>query len=218
MTASTDTSRPWAYLSWPNRISLLRLIMVAPFILLLRQQQSVPVCRYLALGTFVLLALSDGLDGYLARRLNRKTRLGSILDPLADKVLIICAAVLLALPRSAVVGTKLPDWVVVMIVGKDLWVIIGFLLVFLLTGRVHVVPSLPGKLCTFAQLLMVGLVLLSPDLNRLGWQIGSWLAWGAWWATGVLCGLSVVSYSRIGIAIVAEADAKNAAGGPDQAA
>lgn len=199
-------TRPWAYLSWPNRISLLRLLLVAPFVVLMGHQQSRELFRYLALGIFVFMALSDLVDGFLARRLGRSTRLGAILDPLADKALITCAAILLSLEHSHVRGARLPDWVVVLIVGKDLWVVVGFLVVFLLTGRVKVMPTMPGKMVTAGQLMMVTAVLLSPELNAVGLPVGTWLARVLWWAVGGLCLLSVISYTRLGLAFVAEAD------------
>lgn len=199
-------TRPWAYLSWPNRISLLRLLLVAPFVVLMGHQQSRGLFRYLALGIFVFMALSDLVDGFLARRLGRSTRLGAILDPLADKALITCAAILLSLEHSHVRGARLPDWVVVLIVGKDLWVVVGFLVVFLLTGRVKVMPTMPGKMVTCAQLMMVTAVLISPELNAVGLPVGTWVARVLWWAVGGLCLLSVISYTRLGLAFVAEAD------------
>ncbi len=210
MESKGEKTRTWAYLSWPNRISFLRLALVVPFFILIQQHHSYEPYRFIALGIFILMGLSDLLDGYLARRLDCKTRLGAILDPLADKTLIICAVVLLSLPHSAVKGTQLPDWVVVMIVGKDLWVVAGYIVVFLLTGKDRATPSLPGKLCTVAQLLMVGFVLLSPEINLIGWRLGTRIAMAFWWAAAVLAGLSVISYTRIGIAVVAEADKESA--------
>ena len=112
-----DKIKPWMSLNWPNRISLLRLLLVPPFVVLLMHQRQWPTARYIALVIFSAMAFSDLADGLMARRFNAKTRLGAILDPLADKVLIICAAVLLSLPNSAVEGAKLADWVVVAIVG-----------------------------------------------------------------------------------------------------
>ncbi len=200
------SARPWAYLGWPNRLSLLRLLLVAPFVVLLQNHQDQPIYRYLALGLFAFMAASDVVDGFLARRLNCKSRLGAILDPLADKTLIVCAVVLLSMPGSAVKDATLPGWVVVMIVGKDLWVIAGFLIIFLLTGSVHVLPSWPGKICTVGQVAMVTAVLISPELNLLGLSVGTHLARVLWYAVAGFCALSVVSYTRIGLTFVAEAD------------
>jgi len=218
MRSLADIAWPWNTLNWPNRITLLRLLLVAPFVVLMMRQQQRPLYRYVALGIFVAMALSDMADGVLARRLGRSTRLGAILDPLADKTLIICAAVLLALPGSSVRGAALPAWVAVLIVGKDLWVLVGFLVVFLLTGKVRVLPTRAGKACTVGQLAMVSAILLSPDLNRLGREAGTHLARALWWAVAGLCLLSVVSYTRLGLSFVAEADQGGSSGQADRAA
>ncbi|MHC4295051.1 MAG: CDP-alcohol phosphatidyltransferase family protein [Planctomycetota bacterium] len=201
--ASQDV-RPWGSLSWPNRISILRLLLVAPFVMMLMNQGEWAYARHAALGIFIVTGLSDLLDGMLARRLNLKTRLGAILDPLADKALIICAVVLLALPDSAVEGFLLPNLVMVIIVGKDLWVIIGFIVVYLVTDRFRVYPTLVGKATTFGQLVMVGLVLIAPDLNRLSPKLGSHLAYGASWIVAGLSITAVLSYTRLGLLFVAE--------------
>ena len=196
-------------MNWPNRITLLRLLLVAPFVVLMQHQQAQPVCRYVAMGLLMVVAASDVADGFLARRLASKTRLGAILDPLADKALITCAAVLLALPHSSVRGARLPDWVVVTIVGKDLWVVIGFAVLFLLTGKVRVRPAWAGKLCTAAQLAMVLAVLISPELNRLVPQLGRYLATVLWWIVAALSLAATISYTRMGLAFLAEEEPPN---------
>ncbi len=200
----SDQVKPWGSLSWANRISILRLLMVAPFLILVMNQHDWAPARYCALGIFVGMAISDYLDGVLARRLNQRTRLGAILDPLADKVLIICAVVLLSLPASAVPGARISNWVVVAIVGKDLWVIMGFLVIYLVTDRFRVRPTLAGKAATAGQLIMVGLVLIAPDLNRLSEGVGTQLAKAAGWGVAALSAAAGASYTRLGLRFVAE--------------
>jgi len=192
----------WRALSWPNRISLLRLLLVAPFVVLLMNQQQYDAARYAAAGIFVFMALSDALDGMLARRLNAKTRLGAILDPLADKTLVICATILLSLPDSSVRGARLPSWVVVCVVGKDLWVTIGFVVIYLVTDRLRTQPTVEGKAATFGQLIMVGFVLIAPELNRLGGDAGTWAANIMSWCVAALCVLAVMSYTRRGLGFI----------------
>jgi len=196
------TSKPWKVLNWPNRISLLRLLLVGPFIVLLMHASpdGWPWARHAALGIFVVMAVSDFVDGMLARRLNLRTRLGAILDPLADKVLIICSVVVLSIRESA----NMPDWVVVAVVGKDLYVIIGFIVIYLVTDKFRVRPTLAGKLCTLGQLVMVVAVLAAPDLDRLGGAVGSWFVKICYWGVAGLVGLAVVSYTRLGLIFVAE--------------
>ena len=206
--------RPWASLNWPNRISLIRLLLVAPFIVLLMNQNQWPHARHAALLIFVAMAFSDLLDGVLARRLSQRTTLGAILDPLADKVLIICAVVLLSLPESAVPEAVISNWVVVAIVAKDLWVIIGFVVVYLVTDRMCVRPTRAGKTATFGQLVMVALVLAAPDVNEFVPQAGTRLATGAEWLTVALSVASVISYTRLGLSFLAEADKPLEANGP----
>ena len=192
----------WRALSWPNRISLLRLLLVAPFVVLLMNQQQSDAARYAAVGIFVFMAVSDALDGMLARRLDAKTRLGAILDPLADKTLVICATIMLSLPGSSVRGALLPAWVVVCVVGKDLWVIIGFVVIYLVTDRFRTQPTLEGKAATFGQLIMVGFVLIAPELNRLGGDVGTWTTNILSWCVAALCVLAVMSYTRLGLAFI----------------
>ena len=195
----------WKALNWPNRISILRLLMVLPFIVLLLNQHTWgDVARHLALVVFVIVAVSDFIDGFLARRLNIKPRLGAILDPLADKVLIICSTVLLSLPDSAVPGHQLPNWLVVVIVGKDLWVILGFVVIYLVTDRFRVLPTKAGKASTAAQLVMVCLVLLAPELDKLAPGLGAGSTRVLIWTVAVLCAAAVISYTRLGLSFVAE--------------
>jgi len=198
--------RPWRVLNWPNRISLLRLLLVAPFIVLVLNQNDpeCPWARHAALGVFVEMAVSDFLDGLLARRLNLRTRLGAILDPLADKILIISSVILLAIPQSAVPQIPVPSWVVVAVVGKDLYVILGFLVVYLVTDRFRVRPSLAGKACTMVQLVMVVVVLAAPDLNALGAPAGTMAGRFCFWVVAVLVLLAMISYTRLGLSFIAE--------------
>ena len=201
-----DRLKPWSYLTWPNRITMLRLLLVPPFVVVMQHQQSDRIYRYAATGLFSIMVLSDLLDGFLARRLHCQTKLGAILDPLADKALMMCAAILLSLPHSAVVGNKLPDWVVVMIVGKDLWIITWFVITFMLAGRTWSAPSTSSKLCTAAQAVMIITILVSPELNWLVNNLGKYLAQVLWWITALLCVLAATSYTRMGLAVIGQSD------------
>jgi len=179
-------------------------LLVAPFVMLIINQQShAPYARYAALAIFVVTALSDLLDGVLARRLNQKTRLGAILDPLADKVLLICATVLLALPATCVPGSQLPNWVVVAVVAKDLWVTIGFVVIYLVTDRLRTRPTVTGKACMVAQVLMVGFTLIAPELNSVMTGLGWWTMMASSFVVLGLCALGVMSYTRLGLRFIA---------------
>ncbi len=203
MTSGTRNRFPlWRGLNWPNRISLIRLGLIVPFILLMLNHQDWPPARPMALAVFLLVAVSDFVDGLLARRLGQQTRLGAVLDPLADKLLIICAVVLLAMDSAAIEGTQLPLFVVVAVVGKDLWVLIGFVVLYLVTDRFVVRPSVFGKASTFGQLVMVLAHLAAPDVNALAGGMGYALALALEWVVVGLSILAVISYTRMGLGVV----------------
>ncbi len=132
---------------------MLRVILVPVFILLI-------VYGYLteALMTFVLAGLTDLLDGLIARRFNLKSQLGMLLDPLADKLLLVSAFVLLSLPGLDL-QTRIPVWLTVTVISRDVLLVIGVVIVNLALGRHVFPPSIWGKLTTIWQLLAVFLVL-----------------------------------------------------------
>jgi CDP-diacylglycerol--glycerol-3-phosphate 3-phosphatidyltransferase len=189
-------------LSWPNRITLSRIILVAPFVvcvLNVQDPQWGTAARRAALGILVIMGISDVLDGFLARRLRQETPLGKFLDPLADKLLVICSVVLLARQSTSVPGGILPSIVVVAAIGKDLLVVVGFCIVYLITLRTCISPRRPGKLCTCAQLAMVFAVLLRPDLPSFLRRLPD----VCWWTATALAVVAAVDYFRFGQRFVA---------------
>ncbi len=171
------------WLNWPNRITIVRIALVPPFVIcLLNLNDSAwSGWRHLALGLFTVMGVSDALDGFLARRLSEETALGRFLDPVADKLLIASAVVLLAINSTAVPGFELPSWVPVVALGKDVLTVIGFGLVYAITGEFFIQPRILGKSCTLVQLLMIAFCLLAPDLPPVlqrPWPILYWLASG----------------------------------------
>ncbi len=139
----------------PNLISILRLLLVPWFALLLLEEKFV-----LALGLFVLMGISDGLDGYLARALDAKSSLGEALDPLADKVMLTAALVIMGHMEL------MPMWLAVLAVSRD-FLIIGGALVCYLFWRTKVLTVLTvGKINTFLQIVLV-LALLGQQLVPL---------------------------------------------------
>jgi CDP-diacylglycerol--glycerol-3-phosphate 3-phosphatidyltransferase len=189
-------------LTWPNRITLSRIILVAPFVvcvLSLQDPQWGQAARRGALAILAVMAVSDVLDGFLARRLRQETPLGRFLDPVADKLLIICAVVLLARQNTSVPGCVLPSIVVVAAIGKDLLVVVGFCIIYIITSRACISPRRPGKLCTCAQLAMVFAALLHPDLPVLLARLPD----VCWWTATALAVVSAVDYFRFGQRFVA---------------
>ncbi|MBP7935899.1 MAG: CDP-alcohol phosphatidyltransferase family protein [Phycisphaerae bacterium] len=203
-------------ISWPNRITLARILLVGPFVVMLLHLQD-PAwgdrARWLALGIFAAMAVSDALDGYLARRLHQESAVGRFLDPLADKMLILCSVGLLAHRGTHVSGMLLPDVVAVTVIGKDLIVVIGFCIVYFSTSRIYIEPRRVGKLCTFAQLSMVISILLSPDLP----ESLSWIPVVLWWTASILAAATVIQYFQMARRFLAAHEANGAKGRANEA-
>ena len=191
-------------LSWPTRITLMRILLIVPFVACMLNINDVSLdeptrrlLRYIAVTIFVVMAVSDALDGYLARHLKQITRFGTFLDPLADKLLMTSACLLLVSDRGHVSGFRLPETVVVLIIGKDVLTMLGFLVVYLITSHIHIVPVAAGKLATAIQLVMVSLILIAPELSAVvpGYQVFLRIVW---WSAGAAAVLATLVYIRNG--------------------
>lgn len=134
----------------PNALSLLRVFMVAPFLIAV-------IYRHfpIALGIFVVAGITDFLDGYLARHLKQKTVLGTFLDPLGDRLLSTVAFISLS------VQGLLPPWLAVTVVAKDIYVALGAGVLHYSGNLSVAVPSFWGKLSTLLQIIAVGVALLA---------------------------------------------------------
>ncbi len=184
-----------------NQITLLRIILIIPFVICMvesRQNPSGHLFRYAATGIFALMAISDALDGYLARVKKQVTRLGTFLDPLADKLLMTCACILLSIPATSVEGFVLPVEVVVLIIGKDVLVLLGFVVLYFMTGTASIVPVGAGKAATFLQLLMAGAILIGPEAIAVT-SLWSPFVRILWWLTGGAAALAGGVYIRNGL-------------------
>lgn len=131
----------------PNIITFGRLCAVPLAVWLVLRQQTA-----LAFGLFALAGVSDGVDGWLARR-RGGSPLGAMLDPVADKALLVCMFVTLAVIRV------LPDWLAILVVFRDVVIVGGIMVMWQLSMPVRIKPLLLSKLNTALQLLLVGVVL-----------------------------------------------------------
>ncbi len=191
-------------LSWATRITLLRVLLIVPFVICLVNINDPAVSpaartglRHVAIGIFIVMAVSDAVDGYLARRYRQITKLGTFLDPVADKLLMTSACILLASQRGHVEGFTLPTTVVVAIVGKDVLIVLGFAIVYLITSQIHVVPVTSGKIATALQLVMVACVLTAPEFSRVIPHYRDLLS-VLWWSSAAVAILATVVYIRNG--------------------
>lgn len=138
----------------PNLLTVLR-IAAAPVMMLLLKSE-----RYdLAVVVFLAAGVSDGLDGFIAKRFDCETRLGAVLDPIADKLLLVTSFVMLTL-----LG-ELPFWLLVTVVFRDLLIVGGYLVLVVLHGSVRMRPTVISKINTLLQILLVALVLV----QAAGW-------------------------------------------------
>ena len=173
----------------PNILTLIR-ILISPLLVIFLIHGMFAH----ALLAFALAGASDGLDGLLARWLDQGTPLGAILDPIADKVLIISTFVSLA-----VLGLS-PPWVSVVVISRDIFIVIG-LAVFSLNGiRVTIRPSRLSKVNTAAQIVLV-LAILSDQVGLFTMGVWPWLCW-------IVAGLTILSgmhYLHMGMNLFQEA-------------
>ena len=144
----------------PNLITFARLLLVPPILFYLLNG------RYgLALALFVVAGLSDALDGFLAKQFGWSSRLGGLLDPIADKLLLVSCY--LALTWQGL----LPVWLTAVVIGRDLIILVGATVYHVLVERLEAAPSVISKLNTLSQLLLVVAVLFHYGAYALpaGW-------------------------------------------------
>ena len=185
--------------SWPTWVTLVRILLIAPFLVCLLNVQQWWAARWVGLAVFAVMAVSDALDGFLARRLDAHTVLGKFLDPVADKLLVLSAVVTLATESASVVGKIVPNWVVVAVVGKEVVVVLGFVLIYLATGRMCLQPRPSGKICTVLQFAMVVSILLWPNLPGPLRYLPDLL----WWLVTALAAISAADYCIVGMRFAA---------------
>lgn len=128
----------------PNTITLARLFMVPVLILILKDEN-----YRLALLVFLVAGISDALDGYIAKKFNFVSHFGAVLDPVADKLLLVSAYIMLT-----IIG-HVPFWLVLAVVSRDLFIVGGYMVVTSLMGAITMNPSMLSKLNTFMQIILV---------------------------------------------------------------
>jgi len=139
----------------PNILSLARIGLV-PFVIVLLQDQ-----QFLAaLLVFLIAGVTDGLDGWIAKHFDARTELGAILDPLADKALLVSAYVMLSIMEL------IPFWLMVAVVFRDVIIVVGYLMMVIFYGSVEMQPLRLSKLNTFLQISFILVV-----LSALAWSL-----------------------------------------------
>ena len=159
-------------LTFANKVTI-GLILLVPFfiatVLYLSPQR--PYLRWVALGLFLTAVISDIIDGYIARVHHQKTRAGAILDPLADKVLLISAFICLYIRRGSFEEFVFPLWFVVAIISRDIILILGAMIIQLATGKLEMEANRSGKMTAFLQIVCVLGMLLQWSFTRVFWYV-----------------------------------------------
>jgi CDP-diacylglycerol--glycerol-3-phosphate 3-phosphatidyltransferase len=178
-------------LTFANKVTICRILAVPFFIIaLLYYSPEHDSTRLIALGIFLFAVISDVIDGYIARTRNQKTQAGAILDPLADKLLLISAFICLNHIGSQFSSFHLPVWLIVAVISRDVILLIGSTLIYMLHATLPEEATRWGKLSTFFQVLTVISVLVL-------WPIP--LLWGV---CLIFTAISGVDYIRRGIKIM----------------
>ncbi len=153
-----------------NKITIARILLVPVFVVcLLHYLGGGPeVYRIVAVAVFLLAALGDGVDGYVARRFNQKTDMGAVLDPVADKLLLVLGLVILSLSNSPRLD-RIPLWLAGTVLGRDVMLLLLGVLVYYLVGHVTVRPHFIGKTATVLQMACVVWALIKGPTGWLFW-------------------------------------------------
>ena len=148
-----------------NKITIARIILIPFFI------AAVVYSRLnAALALFILAIISDGADGFIASALKQKTQLGTILDPIADKMLIISAYICLSVVSTVPEHLRLPAYVPIVIISRDTIIVLGSVIVYLMKGDIRVSPSIVGKVTTFFQMITIVCILMRFEHSGLVWN------------------------------------------------
>jgi len=136
------------------------MVLIPVFVSLLFYQRFL-----LALGIFILAGITDGLDGLLARRFNQKSQLGTILDPIADKLMLVTSFVVLSMrsvfPQPLPSHLPVPFWVTVAVISRDVFILVGAAAINIVTGFRGFRPSMLGKINTTVQIFAIGAIMFA---------------------------------------------------------
>lgn len=179
----------------PNQITIARILLIPVFVVLAIYYGKTVTAghpdeylRFATIAVFLAAALSDGIDGWLARRYHLKSRLGAILDPIADKGLMLTAIITLSVTKWPY---ELPVWYPVIVIARDIMIVTGCGLLRILNDHLEVRPSLLGKASTFLQMLTVAVVMLQ-------WQYCEPVVW----ISGIVTLVSGFAYMAEGIRLL----------------
>jgi cardiolipin synthase len=147
----------------PNMLTVFRMVLIPAFVTLLFYQRFV-----LALAVFVIAGLTDGLDGLLARRFQQESQLGTVLDPIADKLMMVTAFVVLSMrsifPQPVPSHLPIPFWVTIAVISRDVFIVVGAAAINIMTGFRGFRPSWLGKANTTVQIIAIAIIMFAASV------------------------------------------------------
>jgi cardiolipin synthase len=182
-----------------NKITVVRILMIPAFVTMaiyygqsVQRGEPLEWQRFAAIIIFLLASVSDGLDGYIARRYNQRSTLGVILDPIADKGLLLSGVITLSITNWSNDPDygRFPAWFPVLIVTRDAVILVGSAVLHILNGKVQVRPSWTGKVATVLQMAAIAWVMLQLRFLPLIYVVA---------AAGLFTFISGIIYVRNGV-------------------
>ena len=168
--AFTFDRHPRSIMTTANKITVVRILMIPVFVTMaiyygqsIERGTPLEWQRFTAIAIFLVAAVSDGLDGYIARRYKQRSALGAILDPIADKGLLLSAIITLSISNWSDIDPeygRFPAWFPVLVITRDAVILVGSGVLHLLNGKVRVKPSWTGKVATVLQMAAIAWVML----------------------------------------------------------
>jgi len=150
-----------------NKISIFRILLIPFFIACaLYYGEGREYLRFAAFGIFLLATISDAADGVIARLKHQVTELGMVLDPIADKLLIISAFVSLSMIKIVPESLRIPAWAVLTVISRDIIIVLGSVVIYFLKGDLKIKPSWLGKATTLFQMLTILSFLAAFEYHR----------------------------------------------------
>src|SRR6266446_4191501 len=150
-------------LTVPNMLTVFRMMLIPVFVTVLFYQRFI-----VALAVFVCAGLTDGLDGLLARRFDQRSQLGTVLDPIADKLMMVTAFIVLSMrsifPAPVPSHLPVPFWVTVAVISRDVFIIVGAAAINIMTGFRGFRPSWLGKVNTTVQIVAIAAIMFAASV------------------------------------------------------
>ena len=154
-----------------NKITVVRILMIPAFVTMaiyygqsIQRHDPLEWQRFTAIAIFLIAAVSDGLDGYIARRYKQRSALGAILDPIADKGLLLSGIITLSISNWSEVDPdygRFPAWFPVLVITRDAVILVGAIILHYFIGnKMRIKPSWTGKVATVCQMCAISWVML----------------------------------------------------------